>query len=144
MEHTRKELKKELKTWGMAYRLYKVLQAELSRYQRLQRELIKVPQDTRPALEKTYQTRIEAIEQEISRIRGIQEGMDRRICRLDPELALLLRLRYQEGISVDATYITLHMSRATFFRYQARALQELEEIRKKEKESLVSGKGVTT
>lgn len=119
------EVKQELMAWKNAARLCGLLQDELTQIQKLKQDTAHVSEGTQAELTACYDRRAQVLEAEILRLMGQQERIDQCVRRLEREQEMLLRLKYQKRLSIEAICLRMYISRSTFFRMQRKALLEL-------------------
>lgn len=124
-------IKKMLRDWGQTAKSCEEMQQEIKRMTKLLRSLegeTCIEPKTKERLGESYRERIAALEQRTAALLKRAEDIERMVDRLEPEYARLLRLRFQNGMSVDGVSMRLYISRATCFRYQDDCLKKLEEL----------------
>ena len=135
----KREMKRRLAEWGQALELCGRKQEELRRVEKLQQEQREIlaenpTEEARAAMERSegsYAEAIQRIQGEIAAILRKKAEMDEQLCMLMGEEQSFVIMRYEKGYSLDYIGIKLHMSRATVFRIQQRALEKLLEMEKK-------------
>lgn len=122
-------IKKMLRNWGQTVKSCEEVQQEIKRMTKLLRSLegeTGIEPKTKEGLRESYRERIAALEQRTAALLKRAEETERMIDRLEPIYARILRLRFLNGMSLDGVCMRVHISRATYFRYQEEWLKELE------------------
>ena len=135
----KRAMKRRLAEWGQALELCGRKQEELRRVEKLQQEQREIlaenpTEQARAAMEQSeggYAEAIRRIQGEIAAILRKKAEMDEQLCMLTGEEQSFVIMRYEKGYSLDYIGIKLHMSRATVFRIQQRALEKLLEMEKR-------------
>lgn len=120
-----KRVKQELEVWKNAARLCSILQEEMAQIQKLKQDAAQMSEGAQAELTACYDRRAQVLEAEILRLMGQQERIDQCVRRLEREQEMLLRLKYQKRLSIEAICLRMYISRSTFFRMQRKALLEL-------------------
>jgi len=121
------EVKRHLRNWARSNFVANSLKVQIEEIKKLKSEIIGMSEEGQKALGE-YDKHIEDLAKEHDKIVTHCGAMECYLSYLEPECAKLLRLKYFKGLTVDYVAAKLIMSRATLFRRQTAALNELAEI----------------
>ena len=133
-----KELKKKLWEWGRAMERFVWKEEEIKKIQmfyEMQREIWEKRAGGKnnkelEQIQKEYQEEVGKLRIEMVEILREKRRMDEMIRRLEREEQTFLKHRFEKGYGFDYISVKMHLSRATLFRMQNKALEELLEIEK--------------
>lgn len=131
------EVKKRLWNWGQAMEQFNWKEEELQKLQifhEMQRKVweenpMPRAEQELERIEKEYHGEVGRLRIEMVEILREKGRVDEMIRRLDRDEQTFLQLRFEKGYGFDYISMKMHLSRATLFRLQDKALEKMIEMR---------------